>query len=148
MQFNTTIVYYKLLLPSSSFRITSCGQSTICCCQFVIRISSTINFSAVKFQREFILPTYPIHTPWPLYSRPFARILFSRQYKGQGVGDYIYYTQIFDFVNGVAKRGDFEFLVALFVITVVTCSIEYLRLLKIFLTEKILLIIGCSFLRQ
>lgn len=53
MQCNTTIVYYKLpLLPSSSFRISSCRQSSSCC-QFAIRISSTINFSAVKFKREF-----------------------------------------------------------------------------------------------
>lgn len=54
-----------------------------------------------------MLPTYPLHTPWLLYSRSFAHVLFGRQNKELVVGDYIYYTQIFDFVNAVAKKGGF-----------------------------------------
>lgn len=44
------------------------------------------------------------------------------------MGGYIYYTQIFDFVYAVAKKGDFDVVVAVFVITIMVCSFEYLRL--------------------
>lgn len=44
-------------------------------------------------------------------------------------GDYIYYTQIFDFVYAVAKKGILDVVVvAVFDITVVVRSFEYLRL--------------------
>lgn len=44
-------------------------------------------------------------------------------------GDYIYYTQITTLYSLLQKKkGDFDVVVAVFVMTVVVCSFEYLRL--------------------
>lgn len=65
-----------------------------------LRAVSATTCAAVSFQLEFhlphrflsskssnasfMLPTYPLHTPWLLYSRPFAHLLFGRQNKELG----------------------------------------------------------------
>lgn len=40
-----------------------------------------------------------------LFASFWAHVLFGRQNKELGVEDYIYYTQIFDYVYAVAKKG-------------------------------------------
>lgn len=97
MQFNTTIVYNNrpLLLPTSSSSLLGISVHHH---QFLS--------SKVRTRVSFYQHIQSTHLDC------FIRVLLhicclvsGRQNKELGVGDYIYYTQIFDFVNGVAKRG-------------------------------------------
>lgn len=105
-------------------------QST-CCCQFAVRISSTINFSAVKFKREFHFTNISNpHTMTALFASFCAHVLFGRQNKELGVGGLHLLHSDFRLCIRCCKKGDFDVVVvvAVFVITVVVRSFEYLRL--------------------
>lgn len=97
MQFNTTIVYNNrpLLLPTSSSSLLGISVHHH---QFLS--------SKVRTRVSFYQHIQSTHRDC------FIRVLLhiccivsDRQNKELGVGDYIYYTQIFDSVNAVAKRG-------------------------------------------